>query len=108
MKETAISFEPVISQTENAFFLKVTDTLVCFPHINESDLILIEPDMHPHDGDMVLCLSDERNYIGKLFYNPPFNILQAFDHSLKPVIFTTKKKKPGIKLYRIAEIRKKY
>lgn len=108
LKESAILFEPVLTQTENAFFLKVTDLLINIPYINKGDMVLIEPNSQIKDGDMVLFISNERIFIGKIFYDPIASIIQPIDRSSKPVIFNIKKRRKNkIQILRISEVRKR-
>ncbi|OGW46622.1 MAG: hypothetical protein A2Y66_08070 [Nitrospirae bacterium RBG_13_41_22] len=108
LKESAISFEPVLTQTENAFFLRTTDPLISIPYINKGDLVLIEPTSQIKDGDMVLFISDERTFIGKIFYDPIASIIQPLNRSSKPVIFNIKKRRKNkIQILKISEVRKK-
>jgi len=107
LKESAILFEPVLTQIENAFFLQATNSLISVPHINKGDLVLIEPNSQIKDGDMVLFISNERIFIGNIFYDPVASIIQPLDRSLKPVIFNIKKRRKNkIQILRISEIRK--
>lgn len=108
LKESAILFEPVLTQTENAFFLQATGSLISIPYINKGDLVLIEPNSQIKDGDMVLFISNERIFIGKIFYDPIASIIQPLDLSLKPVIFNIKKRRKNkIQILRISEVRKR-
>lgn len=108
LKENAILFEPVLTRTENAFFLQATDSLICIPYVNKGDLVLIEPNSQIKDGDVVLFISNERIFIGKIFYDPIASIIQPLDRSSKPVIFNIKKRRKNkIQILRISEIRKK-
>ncbi len=109
LRERAPAYEPVLSQVDNAFFLKAADTLICIPYVNEGDLILIEPDKKINEGDLVLFSGDENFVIGKIFFSLPFYFLQPLNQSLKPLFFRSKNRKKGdIKLFRIREIRKKF
>jgi hypothetical protein len=60
-------------------------------------------------GDLVLFLSNEKNTIGKIFYHPPLCILQCLNKESEPFIFSEKeRKKLGVRIFRIGEVRKKY
>lgn len=108
MKESIISFEPVLTRTENTFFLQATDSLICIPYVNKGDLVLIEPNSQIKDGDIVLFISNERIFIGKIFYFPAASIIQPLDQSSKPVIFNVRKRRKNkIQILRISEVRKK-
>jgi len=106
LKEIAITFEPVLTHAENAFFLKGTVPLVCSPYINEGDLLLVEPHAQIQDSDLVLLLSSTDVFIGKIFFDLPLYILQPLNQLQKPVVFTRKKR--DVKIMRIGEMRKKF
>ena len=106
LKEIAITFEPVLTHAENAFFLKGTVPLVCSPYINEGDLLLVEPHAQIQDSDLVLLLSSTDVFIGKIFFDLPLYILQPLTQLQKPVVFTRKKR--DVKIMRIGEMRKKF
>jgi len=106
LKEIAITFEPVLTHAENAFFLKGTVPLVCSPYINEGDLLLVEPHAQIQDSDLVLVLSYNEVFIGKIFFDLPLYILQPLNQLQKPVVFTRKKR--DVKIMRIGEMRKKF
>ena len=106
LKEIAITFEPVLTHAENAFFLKGTVPLVCSPYINEGDLLLVEPHAQIQDSDLILLLSSTDVFIGKIFFDLPLYILQPLNQLQKPVVFTRKKR--DVKIMRIGEMRKKF
>ena len=106
LKESAITFEPVLTHAENAFFLKGTVPLVCSPYINEGDLLLVEPHAQIQDSDLILLLSSTDVFIGKIFFDLPLYILQPLNQLHKPVVFTRKKR--DVKIMRIGEMRKKF
>ncbi len=109
LKEKADFLEPSLSHDQSAFFLIATNTLISSPLINEGDLLLIEPSSEVNDGDIVLFISNDQNTIGKIFYRPPIYILQPLNRESEPIIFTKReRKKPGVRIFRISEIRKKY
>ncbi len=109
VKEKADLFEPSLSHDQSAVFLRATGTFISSPLINEDDLLLIEPTSQVNDGDLVLFLSNEKNTIGKIFYRPPLCILQHLNKEAGPFIFSKKeRKKLGVRIFRISEIRKKY
>jgi len=106
LKEIAITFEPVLTHAENAFFLKGTVPIICSPYINEGDLLLVEPHAQIQDSDLVLLLSYNEVFIGKIFFDLPLYILQPLNQSQKPFVFTRKKR--DVKIMRIGEMRKKF
>lgn len=109
VKEKADLFEPSLSHDQGAFFLIAKGTFISSPLINEDDLLLIEPNSQVNDGNIVLFLSDKENAVGKIFYRPPLYILQPLNKESEPFIFTEKqRKKLGVRIFRISEIRKKY
>ena len=109
VKEKADLFEPSLSHDQGAVFLIAKGTFISSPLINEDDLLLIEPNSQVNDGDLVLFLSNEKNAIGKIFYRPPLCILQHLNKESAPFIFSEKeRKKLGVRIFRISEIRKKY
>lgn len=109
LKEKADVLEPSLSHDQSAFFLIATNALISSPLINEGDLLLIEPSSEVNDGDIVLFISNDQNTIGKIFYRPPIYILQPLNRESEPIIFTKReRKKPGVRIFRISEIRKKY
>lgn len=102
-------FEPALSPDRKAFFLRTTGAFISGNSLNKVVLLLIEPAAHINDGDMILFLSNERNTIGKIFFRHPICVLQPLRQESEPIIFNTKKrKKHGIRLFRISEIREKY
>jgi transcriptional regulator with XRE-family HTH domain len=106
LKRIAVAFEPALTQADDAFFLKGSVPLVSPPHIDEGDLILVEPHAEPRDNDLVLYLSQEEAFVGKFFIDLPSYIIRPLDQSQKPVVFTRRKR--HIKIMRIEEIRKKF
>ncbi|MEW6214012.1 MAG: XRE family transcriptional regulator [Nitrospirota bacterium] len=109
LKEKADFLEPSLSHNQDAVFLTATGTLISSPIINEGDLLLIEPSSEVNNGDIVLFISNDQNTIGKIFYHPPIYILQPLNKESKPIIFNKReRKRPGVRIFRISEIRKKY
>jgi transcriptional regulator with XRE-family HTH domain len=106
LKRIAVAFEPALTQADDAFFLKGSVPLVSPPHIDEGDLILVEPHAEPRDNDLVLYLSQEEAFVGKFFIDLPSYIIRPLDQSQKPVVFTRRKR--HVKIMRIEEIRKKF
>jgi len=109
LREKVDYLEPSLSHDQNAVFLKATSALISSPLINEGDLLLIEPDAEVKDGDIVFFISNDQNTIGRLFYRPPIYILQPLKQASEPIVFNKKeRKKLGVRIFRIAEIRRKY
>jgi transcriptional regulator with XRE-family HTH domain len=114
VKEKVDLFEPSLSHDQGAVFLIATGTFISSPFIsspliNEDDLLLIEPNSQVNDGNIVLFLSNKENAVGKIFYRPPLYLLQPLNKESEPFIFTEKeRKKLGVRIFRISEIRKKY
>jgi transcriptional regulator with XRE-family HTH domain len=109
VKEKADIFEPSLSHDQGAVFLIATGAFTSSPLINESDLLLIEPNTQVNDGDIVLFLSNEKNGIGKIFYRPTFCIVQPFNKESAPFVFTKKETKIlRVRIFKISEIRKKF
>jgi len=109
LREKADYLEPSLSHDQNAVFLKATGALISSPLINEDDLLLIEPDAEVKNGDIVFFISNDQNTIGRLFYRPPIYILQPLKQESEPNVFNKKeRKKRGVRIFRIGEIRRKY
>lgn len=107
LKESALSFEPVLTKSMNAFFVRASGSLACPPGIKEGDLILIEPDKKVNDSDLSVYIFEKTTFVGRMFYEKNINVLQPLTESLKPIIFK-KRKKTGSTIFRISEIRKKF
>lgn len=104
----AVSFEPSISSDQDAFYLIATADLHSSPHINEGDLLLIEPNSRVNEGDLTVVISPEEEVAGKLFHYSNISILQPLNHEYSPRVFKKGEiKMPGVRMYRIGEIRKK-
>lgn len=102
------SFEPSLSSDQDAFYLIAAADLLSSPIISEGDLLLIEPNSRVKDGDLVLFLSQEEAVIGKLFCYPTITILQPLGHeSLPRALKKGEIKRPGVKMLRVSEVRKK-
>lgn len=109
LREKANLLEPSLSHDQDAVFLLATGTLISSPLINEGDLLLIEPSSWAKDGDIVLFISNNQNTIGRIFYCPPIYILQPLKQESEPIVLNKKgRKKHGVRIFRIGEIRKKY
>jgi transcriptional regulator with XRE-family HTH domain len=107
LKEKANLLEPSLSHDQDAVFLVATGTLINSPLINEGDLLLIEPNSEVKNGDIVLFISNDQNTVGRIFYRPPIYILQPLMES-EPIIFNKKdRKRLGVRILRISEIRKR-
>lgn len=109
LKEKANLLEPSLSHDQDAVFLVATGALINSPLINEGDLLLIEPSAEVKNGDIVLFISDNQNTVGRIFYRPPIYILQPLNQDAEPIVFNNKeRKRRGVRIFRISEIRKKY
>jgi len=107
LKEKANLLEPSLSHDQDAVFLVATGTLINSPLINEGALLLIEPNSEVNNGDIVLFISNDQNTVGRIFYRPPIYILQPLMKS-EPIIFNKKdRKRLGVRILRISEIRKR-
>lgn len=109
LKEGADPTEPSLSTDQNAFFIIASAALVSAPMVNDGDLLLIEPGIHYKDGDLVLFLSNEITSLGKIYCYPGMTILFPLDTETPPhVLKKEDMRKPGVRIVRVGEIRKKY
>ncbi len=108
LEEKAGSFEPSLSSDDGAFFLMATPGLLSRPIINEGDLLLIEPGSSVKEDDIVLFLSHEYAGIGQLFRHSSIYILQPLNHESSPRVLKREEiKRPGVRILRVSEIRRK-
>ena len=109
LKDNADFFEPSLSRDQNAFFMIASAGLISSPMVNEGDLLLIEPDMQYKDGDLVLLLSDELTTLGRIYCYPTMTILLPLSKESPPRVLKKEDiRRPGVRILRMSEIRKKY
>lgn len=103
----ANAFEPSLSSDKNAFYLKVTPDLTVRPVIEEGDLILIEPAAEIREGDLVLFLSAEKKYLGKIYYPYDNLLIQPLNQNLPPIMLRKKEiNRRTIRILRVSGIKK--
>ena len=109
LKENSDSTEPSLSNDQNAFFMIASAGLISSPVVNEGDLLLIEPNTHYRDSDLVLFLSHELTTLGRIYCYPRMTILLPFSKESPPHVFKKEEvRRPGVRIFRVSEIRKKY
>ena len=109
LKDNADSTEPSLSSDQNAFFMIASAGLISVPMVNEGDLLLIEPSTHYRDGDLVLFLSHELTTLGRIYCYPRMTILLPLSKESPPHVLKKEDvRKPGVRILRVSEIRKKY
>jgi len=109
LKDNADSTEPSLSSDQNAFFMIASAGLIIAPMVNEGDLLLIEPSTHYRDGDLVLFLSHELTTLGRIYCYPRMTILLPLSKESPPHVLKKEDvRKPGVRILRVSEIRKKY
>lgn len=103
----ADTFKPSLSPDKGAFYLEVTADLTGGPVIEEGDMILIEPSAEVKEGDIVLYLSKEKKSLGKIFYHFNNILIQPLRQDMPPIMSTkAEKKRCGIRILRVSEIKK--
>ena len=109
LKDNADSTEPSLSSDQNAFFMIASAGLIIAPMVNEGDLLLIEPSTHYRDGDLVLFLSHELTTLGRIYCYPRMTILLPLSKESPPHVLKKEDvRRPGVRILRVSEIRKKY
>ena len=109
LKENSDSTEPSLSSDQNAFFIIASSGLISSPMVNEGDLLLIEPNIQYKGGDLVLFLSDERTTLGRIYCYPTMTILLPLSKESPPCVLKKEDiRRPGVRILRMSEIRKKY
>ena len=109
LKENADSTEPSFTSDQNAFFIIASAGLISAPMVNEGDLLLIEPSTHYRDSDLVLFLSHELTTLGRIYCYPRMTILLPLSKESPPHVLKKEDvRKPGVRILRVSEIRKKY
>ena len=109
LKENADSTEPSFTSDQNAFFIIASAGLISAPMVNEGDLLLIEPSTHYRDGDLVLFLSHELTTLGRIYCYPRMTILLPLSKESPPHVLKKEDvRRPGVRILRVSEIRKKY
>lgn len=99
-------FEPSLSSDPLASFL--TDCYSLDITVKNSDLILIEPSSQIRNGDTVLLLSRDKYCLGRIYFYPSVGIIQPLDSTTEPIFLSPKMRKSrDMKLFKVAEIRKK-
>ena len=109
LKDNADFFEPSLSRDQNAFFMIASAGLISSPMVNEGDLLLIEPNIQYKGGDLVLFLSDELTTLGRIYCYPTMTILLPLSKESPPRVLKKEDiRRPGVRILRMSEIRKKY
>ncbi len=100
-------FEPSLSSDPKALFL--VDCASIDSTIKDCDLILIEPSSQARSGDTVLFILKSKSRLGRIYYQPSAFIIQPSDSAAEPIILPLNmRKNRDIKLFKVAEIRKKF
>jgi len=109
LKENADSTEPSFTSDQNAFFIIASAGLISAPMVNEGDLLLIEPSTHYRDSDLVLFLSHKLTTLGRIYCYPRMTILLPLTKESPPHVLKKEDvRRPGVRILRVSEIRKKY
>ena len=109
LKDNADSTEPSFTSDQNAFFIIASAGLISAPMVNEGDLLLIEPSTHYRDSDLVLFLSHKLTTLGRIYCYPRMTILLPLSKESPPHVLKKEDvRKPGVRILRVSEIRKKY
>ena len=109
LKENADSTEPSFTSDQNAFFIIASAGLISAPMVNEGDLLLIEPSTHYRDSDLVLFLSHKLTTLGRIYCYPRMTILLPLTKESPPHVLKKEDvRRPGVRIFRVSEIRKKY
>ena len=109
LKENADSTEPSFTSDQNAFFIIASAGLISAPMVNEGDLLLIEPSTHYRDSDLVLFLSHKLTTLGRIYCYPRMTILLPLIKESPPHVLKKEDvRRPGVRILRVSEIRKKY
>ncbi|MEK6583622.1 MAG: hypothetical protein AABY66_02085, partial [Nitrospirota bacterium] len=109
LKENADSTEPSFTSDQNAFFIIASAGLISAPMVYEGDLLLIEPSTHYRDGDLVLFLSHKLTTLGRIYCYPRMTILLPLTKESPPHVLKKEDvRRPGVRILRVSEIRKKY
>ena len=109
LKENSDFTEPSLSSDQNAFFMIASAGLISSPMVNEGDLLLIEPNIQYKGGDLVLFLSDELTTLGRIYCYATMTILLPLSKESPPRVLKKKDiRRPGVRILRMSEIRKKY
>jgi len=109
LKENADSTEPSFTSDQNAFFIIASAGLISAPMVNEGDLLLIEPSTHYRDSDLVLFLSHKLTTLGRIYCYHRMTILLPLTKESPPHVLKKEDvRRPGVRILRVSEIRKKY
>ena len=109
LKENADSTEPSFTSDQNAFLIIASAGLISAPMVNEGDLLLIEPSTHYRDSDLVLFLSHKLTTLGRIYCYPRMTILLPLIKESAPHVLKKEDvRRPGVRILRVSEIRKKY
>ena len=109
LKENADSTEPSFTSDQNAFFIIASAGLISAPMVNEGDLLLIEPSAHYRDSDLVLFLSHKLTTLGRIYCYHRMTILLPLTKESPPHVLKKEDvRRPGVRILRVSEIRKKY
>ncbi len=109
LKENADSTEPSFTSDQKAFFIIASAGLISAPMVNEGDLLLIEPSTHYRDSDLVLFLSHKLTTLGRIYCYPRMTILLPLTKESPPHVLKKEDvRRPGVRILRVSEIRKKY
>ncbi len=109
LKENADSTEHSFTSDQNAFFIIASAGLISAPMVNEGDLLLIEPSTHYRDSDLVLFLSHKLTTLGRIYCYPRMTILLPLTKESPPHVLKKEDvRRPGVRILRVSEIRKKY
>ena len=109
LKENAEFAETSLTSDQDAFFMIASAGLISPPVVNEGDLLLIEPNTHYKDSDLVLLLSHELTTLGRIYCYPRMTILLPLTKESPPHVLKKEDvRRPGVRILRVSEIRKKY
>ena len=107
LKENADSTEPSLSSDLNAFFMIASAGLISPPVVNDGDLLLIEPNTHYRDSDLVLYQSNELTTLGRIYCYPRMTILLPLSKESPPHVLKKEDvRRPGVRIFRVSEIRR--
>ena len=109
LKENAEFAETSLTSDQDAFFMIASAGLISPPVVNDGDLLLIEPNTHYRDSDLVLYQSNELTTLGRIYCYPRMTILLPLSKESPPHVFKKEEvRRPGVRIFRVSEIRKKY
>ena len=107
LKENAEFAETSLTSDQDAFFMIASAGLISPPVVNDGDLLLIEPNTHYRDSDLVLYQSNELTTLGRIYFYPRMTILLPLSEESPPHVLKKEDvRRPGVRIFRVSEIRR--